>query len=133
MTKILVVDDEADIVELLVDNLSDDGFDVTSATNGASALVLIYRDRPDVVVLDLMLPVVNGYQVLRELRSNATTNNLPIIMLTAISSEEVEKAARELGANYYLTKPWKPGSILAVIREALREAGSSGRTKPSAS
>ena len=78
MTKILVVDDEEGILDLLVDNLSDDGFDVISANNGATALVLIYRERPDIVLLDLMIPVVNGYEVLRELRRNPTTQKLPV-------------------------------------------------------
>ena len=120
MTKILVVDDEKGIVDLLVDNLSDEGFDVTSANNGASALVEIDRDRPDVVVLDLMLPVLNGYQVLRELRSHPTTKNIPVIMLTAISSKEVKETVRRLGGHHYLTKPWKLGSLLTEIRAALR-------------
>jgi DNA-binding response OmpR family regulator len=118
--KILVVDDEQGIVDLLVDGLSDDGFDVISATNGAMALIQIYRDRPDLVVLDLMLPVVNGYEVLRELRGNPTTKNLPIIMLTAISSPEVEKSVRQMRTDFYLTKPWKLDSLLTEIRCALR-------------
>ena len=120
MTKILVVDDEKGIVDLLVDNLSDEGFNVTSANNGASALVEIYRDRPDVVVLDLMLPVLNGYQVLRELKSHPSTKNIPIIMLTAISSKEVEETVRRLGGDQYLTKPWKLGGLLTEIGAALR-------------
>ena len=120
MTKILIVDDEQGIVDLLVDNLSDEGFDVTSANNGASALVEIYRDRPDVLVLDLMLPVLNGYQVLRELKSHPTTKNIPIIMLTAISSKEVEETVRQLGGDHYLTKPWKLGGLLTEIGAALR-------------
>lgn len=120
MNKILVVDDDQGVLDLLVDDLSNAGFDVKSANNGASALVEIYRDRPDVVVLDLMLPVLNGYQVLREIRGNPTTKNLPIVMLTAIYSEEVEKAVRHFGANHYLTKPWKRGALLSEIGAALR-------------
>ena len=132
MTKILVVDDEQGVLDLLVDNLSGDGYDVITATNGASALVLIYRERPDVVLLDLMIPVVNGYEVLRELRRNPTTKKLPVILLTAVSPAEGEQAAIQLGANHYMTKPWKVGSILQVIRDALGEAGSSGWARPSA-
>ena len=132
MTKILVVDDQQGVLDLLVDNLSGDGYDVITATNGASALVLIYRERPDVVLLDLMIPVVNGYEVLRELRRNPTTKKLPVILLTAVSPAEGEQAAIQLGANHYMTKPWKVGSILQVIRDALGEAGSSGWARPSA-
>lgn len=132
MTKILVVDDEQGVLDLLVDNLSGDGYDVITATNGASALVLIYRERPDVVLLDLMIPVVNGYEVLRELRRNPTTKKLPVILLTAVSPAEGEQAAIQLGANHYMTKPWKVGSILKVIGDALGEAGRSGWARPSA-
>ena len=82
LTKILVVDDEADILNLLVDDLTDQGFDVVSAGNGASALGQIYRERPDVVLIDLMMPVLSGYKVLRKLRSDPTTQNLPVVLLT---------------------------------------------------
>ena len=133
MTKILVVDDEVDIVNLLVDGLSDDGFDVISADNGATALEQIYREQPDVVLLDLMMPVLNGYEVLRELRSDPTTQYLPVILITAVSPAEGEQAAVRLGANHYVTKAWEPGNLQAVIRVALRGAGSSGWVKPSAS
>ena len=119
MTKILVVDDEQGILDLLVEGLSDEGFDVKSANNGASALVQIYREQPDIVLLDLMIPVVNGYQVLRELRNNPTTKRLPIILLTAVSPAEGEQVAVQLGANYYMNKPWKLGTLLKVIEDAL--------------
>lgn len=126
MAKILVVDDEQGVLDLLADNLSDDGHDVISATNGASALVLIYRERPDAVLLDLMIPLVNRYEVLRELRCNPTTKKLPVILLTAVSPAEGEKAAIHLGANHYLTKPWKTNTILQMVRDVLEEADSSG-------
>ena len=122
MTKILVVDDEQGILDLLVEGLSDEGFDVKSANNGASALVQIYREQPDIVLLDLMIPVVNGYQVLRELRNNPTTKRLPIILLTAVSPAEGEQVAIQLGANYYMNKPWKLSTMLKVIGDALRES-----------
>ncbi|MDA0735436.1 MAG: response regulator [Chloroflexi bacterium] len=110
-------------MDLLVEGLSEEGFDVTSATNGASALVEIYRNQPDIVLLDLMIPVVNGYQVLRELRNNPTTKKLPIILLTGVSPTEGEQAAVRSGANYYMSKPWKMGALLKVIEDALGERG----------
>ena len=119
MTKILVVDDEVDIVNPLVDGLSDDGSDVISAHDGAAALEQIYREQPDVVLLDLMMPVLNGYDVLRELRSNDATKNLPVIMLTEVSPTEGEQAALRLGASHYVTKVWEPGTLQAAIRIAL--------------
>ena len=126
MTKILVIDDEQDILGLLVDDLTDQGFDVVSAENGASALGKIYKERPDVVLLDLMMPVVDGYEVLRTLRRDPRTYNLPVILLTAVSPTEGEQVAVELGANHYVTKPWESGSLPAVIRVAIREAENSG-------
>ncbi len=133
MTKVLVVDDEVDIVNLLVDDLSDDGFDVISADNGATALEQIYREQPDIVLLDLRMPVLTGYEVLRELRSHPTTMNLPVIVLTAMSPAEGEQAAVRFGANHYVTKAWESGTLQAVIKVALNAAGSSGWVKPSAS
>jgi len=133
MTKILVVDDEEGILELLDENLSDDGFDVISANNGASALAQIYQEQPDIVLLDLNIPEVHGYEVLRELRQATTTKNLPVVLLTGVSPTEGEQAAVELGATHYVTKPWKLASLRAVIRVAMREAGNSGWARPSAS
>lgn len=133
MTKILVVDDEEGILELLDEDLSDNGFDVISANNGASALAQIYREQPDIVLLDLNIPEINGYEVLRELRDATTTKNLPVILLTGVSPTEGEQAAVELGANHYVTKPCKLSSLRAVIRVAMREVGNSGWAKPSAS
>lgn len=132
MTKILVVDDEEGIVDLLDEHLSDEGFDVISANNGASALAKIYQEKPDIVLLDLNIPELNGYEVLRELRQATTTKNLPVILLTGVSPTEGEKVAVELGANHYVTKPCKLASLRAVIRVAMREVGSSAWAKPSA-
>ena len=130
MTKILIVDDEDIILKILERELFFDGFDVISAKNGASALVRIYQDQPDLVLLDLLMPVLDGYQVLREIRANTSTNNLPVIVLTGVSDVESEQAAVKLGANYYLTKPWNPETLQAAVRVALREAGISGWAKP---
>lgn len=126
MTKVLVVDDEKDVLDLLVDDLEDSGFEVVSAENGAAALGKIYREHPDIVLLDLMMPVLNGYEVLGKLRADPTTKNLPVILLTAVSAAEGEQTAVQLGANHYVTKPWDPGTIQAVIKVALREASDSG-------
>jgi len=133
MTKILVVDDEESILELLDDILTDDGFDVISAKNGATALAQIYRERPDVVLLDLMMPLVSGYQVLRELRAEPTTERLPVILLTAVSPGVAEQVAVELGANHYVSKPCKVDYLQAIIKVALREAGGGGWARPSLS
>ena len=131
MTKILVVDDEPGILELLVDFLEDQEFEVITADNGNTALAQIYREQPDVVLLDLMIPEVNGYGVLQELRKHPQTKNLPVILLTGVSPSEGEQAAADLGVTHYMSKPWQLSELKAVIRVALREAGSSGWAKPS--
>ena len=82
-------------------------------------MVLVYSEKPDIVLLDLMLPIVNGYSVLSEIRGNPSTENLPVIMLTAVASKYVEQEVIRLGANNYMTKPWKLGEMLDVIWESL--------------
>ena len=126
MVKILVVDDEKDILDLLIVDLNDLGFDVCTANNEASALGQIYRERPDIVLLDVMMPVIDGYEGFAKLRRDPSTKNLPVVLLTAISATEGEKTGFELGANHYVTKPWELDSLRAVIRVALREAENAG-------
>lgn len=121
MTKILVVDDESDIRELLTDELLDSDFEVIEAENGAEALNRVYNDHPDLVLLDLMMPVLDGVQVLKTLKSNPYTSKLPVVLLTAVSADEGEQRCMELGANHYVTKPWEPGAIQTVIKVTLRE------------
>lgn len=133
MTKILIVDDEKDILNLLVEDLSSNGFDVVLAENGRAALGRIYRERPDVVLMDIMMPLVDGYEVLRTLRRDPTTKNLPVILLTAVSPTEGERLAVELGANHFVTKPWDSATLQAVIRVAVREAASAGGAYAAAS
>ncbi len=133
MTRVLVVDDEIDIVNLLVDDLTVDGFDVTSANDGAAALEKIYREKPEVVLLDLMMPVLNGIEVHEKLRKEPTTKNLPVILATGISTPEREKSAAQLGANHWVTKPWDPGTFQEVIKIVLGEKANQKRVKASAS
>lgn len=121
MTKVLVVDDEKDIRDLLIDELVDSGYQVIEAENGAEALDQVHSDRPDVLLLDLMMPVMNGIQVLKILKSDPDTVDLPVVLLTAVSAEDGEQRSKNLGADYYLTKPWEPDAIQNVIRLALRE------------
>jgi DNA-binding response OmpR family regulator len=117
MAKILVVDDEANIADTLKYNLVREGYQVTIAGDGRQALELFKREKPDVVVLDLMLPGVNGLDVCRQLRQIST---VPILMLTA-KEEEVDKIlGLELGADDYMTKPFNLRELIARIRAMLR-------------
>jgi two-component system, OmpR family, alkaline phosphatase synthesis response regulator PhoP len=122
---ILVVDDEPKIVKLTRDYLEKDGFRVISAADGIEALALARRERPDLVVLDLMLPGMDGWEVCRALRRES---DLPIIMLTARAEESDQVVGLELGADDYITKPFSPRTLVARVRAVLRRA--QGKLKP---
>jgi len=118
--KILVVDDEPDIVELVTYNLKKEGFEVSSAFDGEDALAKIRKGKFDFVILDLMLPGIQGMEICRIMRSDPLTKNIPIIMLTA-KGEEVDKIlGLEMGADDYMTKPFSPRELLARIKTIFR-------------
>ena len=116
---ILVVDDEERIIDLARMYLEQDGFQVTSATNGNAAKRMILKDQPNLVVLDLMLPGMDGLEVCRRVRE---VSDVPIIMLTARSDDIDKIVGLELGADDYLTKPFNPRELVARIRAILRRA-----------
>jgi len=121
--KILVVDDEPDIVELVSYNLKKEGFLVSSALDGNEALELIKKADFDFLILDLMLPGVQGMELCRILRNNPGTRHIPVIMLTA-KGEEVDRIiGLEAGADDYITKPFSPRELVARVRAVLRRAG----------
>ena len=115
--KILLVDDEPEIVEICHDYLKASGYDVVTAKDGRQGLASVRRERPDLVVLDLMLPEMNGLDVLREIRRE---NNVPIILLTARVEETDKLIGLELGADDYMTKPFSPRELVARIKVVLR-------------
>ena len=110
-TKILVVDDDVNIAELLRLYLEKDGFSVVTAENGAKAIELHNRENPDLILLDIMLPIVDGWQVCREIRK---TSNVPIIMVTAKGETFDKVLGLELGADDYVVKPFDTKEILEV-------------------
>ena len=119
---ILVVDDEADLVELISYNLKKEGFSVDSAMDGETALSKIKKGRYNLVVLDLMLPGIQGMELCRILRRYPKTEPLPIIMLTA-KGEEVDKIlGLEMGADDYITKPFSPRELVARVKAVLRRS-----------
>lgn len=117
---ILVVDDEANIVELAALYLEQEGFRVLSAADGASALEMIARQPPALLVLDLMLPEVDGWEVCRQVRSGRAAPDLPIIMLTARDDDVDKIVGLELGADDYVTKPFNPRELVARVKAILR-------------
>ncbi len=124
---ILVVEDEAPLITLLRYNLEEAGFDVEEATDGEEALISVRERRPDLVVLDWMLPVVSGIEVCRQFRRRRETRDLPVIMLTARSEEADRIRGLDSGADDYISKPFSPKELIARIRAVLR------RTRPSMS
>ena len=130
-SKILIVEDEPDIVELLVYNLDQAGYKTEAVFNGAEALDRVKIELPDLVLLDLLLPEVDGLEVCRTLKRDPDTASIPIIMLTA-KGEAIDRiVGLELGADDYITKPFSPREVLLRIRAVLRRAPNVARNKPS--
>lgn len=118
--KILVVDDEEHIRELIKFNLEKNGYEVECSDNGFEALKFIKRYKPKLVLLDVMLPGIDGYNICKEIRRDKTTSNIPIIMITA-KSEEIDKIlGLELGADDYITKPFSIRELVARVKAILR-------------
>jgi two-component system phosphate regulon response regulator PhoB len=124
--RILIVDDEPDLLELVRFNLCQAGFDVETATGGQEGLEKARRRRPDLVVLDLMLPDVPGTEVCRRLRTDAELAGVPILMLTARSEEIDRVVGLELGADDYVTKPFSPRELVLRTRAILRRTRADG-------
>jgi DNA-binding response OmpR family regulator len=124
---VLVVDDEAHIVELTKMYLAQEGFRVQSAADGEVALQMIAREPPALMVLDLMLPQVDGWEVCRRVRSGKSAPDLPIIMLTARDDDVDKIVGLELGADDYLTKPFNPRELVARVKAVLRRARRTSR------
>jgi len=120
MGKILIVDDEPDIVELVKINLEKNGFDVISSYTGREIFNLFKKFSIDLVILDLMLPDIDGLEICKILKSENETKNIPIIMLTAKDTEIDKVLGLELGADDYITKPFSPRELVARVRAVLR-------------
>ncbi len=120
MKTILVVDDEQDIIQLIRYNLEREGFRVESASDGNEALSKANDVKPDVILLDIMLPGKDGYEVIKSLNQNERTANIPVIFLTAKSAEFDEVLGLELGADDYIVKPISPRKLISRIRAVLR-------------
>ena len=118
--EILVVDDEEDILELVTFNLTREGYVVWCASSGEEALESIKKQIPHLIILDLMLPGIDGLEVARRLKKNQSMENIPIIMLTAKGEEADIVTGLELGADDYITKPFSPRVLTARVRTVLR-------------
>lgn len=117
---ILIVDDEEDILELIKYNLKNEGYQILTAQTGEAAIKIARQSQLDLLILDLMLPGIDGLEVTRYLKNNAATQDLPIVMLTAKGEESDVVTGLELGANDYISKPFSPKVLIARIRAILR-------------
>jgi len=126
--RILVVDDEPDIVALVVYHLAKAGYRVSSASTGPDAVALARRERPALVVLDLMLPGMSGFDVLRDIRADASTKGVAVLLLSARKEEPDRIKGLSLGADDYLTKPFSPQELVLRVQAILRRAEASAST-----
>lgn len=131
MKKILVVDDERHIVRLIQVNLERQGYNVVTAHDGKEALEKVASEKPDLVVLDVMMPYMDGFEVLRTLRRNPETAELPVIMLTAKAQDMDVFRGYQEGVDMYLTKPFNPQELLTFVRRIFhaREMGEGSESR----
>ena len=120
---ILIVDDEKDILDLLQFNLEAEGYETITAVDGEKALERAASDKPDLIILDIMLPGKDGWEVIRELSNNEKTHTIPVIFLTAKDSEIDEVVGLELGADDYIVKPIAMRKLLARVKKVLKSSG----------
>ena len=126
--KILIVEDEPDIRKLVNYNLVQERFKVLEAEDGEQGLKIIQRDKPDLVILDLMLPGLSGMELCKILRERSETERLPVLMLTAKAGEADRVVGLEMGADDYLAKPFSPRELVARVRAILRRVESAKPT-----
>ena len=118
--KILIIEDDRDIVEMLDYNLKEEGYETISALNGEQGIALAGKERPDLIILDIMLPIIDGFEVCRILKNDDRVAHIPIIILSAKSQETDKVVGLELGADDYVTKPFSPRELIARTRAILR-------------
>lgn len=127
--KILIVDDEEDLVKLVKYHLERDGYKVLSAGNGEDALFLARRERPELIVLDIMLPKIDGLEVCKKIKADQSLENTAIVMVTARGEESDIMAGLKLGADDYVTKPFSPKELVARVQAVLRRTKTSSTVK----
>ncbi|MEJ2698169.1 MAG: response regulator [Desulfuromonadales bacterium] len=119
--KILVVEDEESLLKLESILLTSKGYEVRGVSNGQAALEAIAEELPDLILLDIMLPEMDGFEVCRRLKSDPATKELPVIMLTAKKSREDMARGEKVGADWYITKPFKSAMVIETIQRFLRQ------------
>lgn len=123
MKTVLIIDDENYINRLVHFNLLEDGYDVITASSGKEGLDLLKKKHPDLVILDIAMPEMDGFTVMEKMREDDDLKNIPILILTAKVMEEVEKRAMKLGAAGFMTKPFSPSELSKRVDEIIGDAG----------
>jgi DNA-binding response OmpR family regulator len=124
--KILIVDDERDIVKALMIRLQGAGYEVVTAFDGAQAIFVAHKEKPDLILLDIRMPAGNGFSVAEKLKHSMNTLSIPVIFLTGSPERNAEERAMTLGARFYIKKPYDPEELLDAIKRALeKDSGSS--------
>lgn len=119
--KILVVDDEPDVVTLMTRALTNEGFDVVTAYDGISALDLAESEKPDLILLDIMMPMMSGYEVCQQLKASPETNPVPVVCFSSAHTLDARERCKQVGAVAMLLKPFTPAELIAQIRRFLPE------------
>ncbi len=117
--KILIVDDERDIVKVLMIRLQSNGYEVIAAFDGAQGVFMAHKEKPDLVILDIRMPAGDGFSVAERLRKSMHTFTIPIIFLTGSPEKSSEQKAQDLGARFYIKKPYDPEELLDAVKRAL--------------
>jgi len=117
--KILIVDDERDIVKALMIRLQANGYGVVSAFDGAQGIFMAHKENPDLIILDIRMPAGDGFSVAERLRKSADTSQMPIIFLTGSPESNSQQRAQDLGARFYIKKPYDPEELLDAVKRAL--------------
>jgi DNA-binding response OmpR family regulator len=126
MAKILIAEDERDIRDLIIFTLRYHGYDVSAATNGEEALELALSEAPDLIILDVRMPRMTGYDVCRQLKANKATGNIPVAFLSAKGQEAEVQAGLDAGAIAYILKPFAPDELVKRVKEFLGENAGAG-------
>lgn len=121
MARILVIEDDRSILENTLEILEYEGFDVVGAGDGREGLAQIQRRAPDIIICDILMPNLDGYGVLRALRADPTTQQIPLVFISAAPSEEILAATMKLGASDYLVKPFRASDLIRIVKSLLHD------------
>lgn len=120
--KVLVIDDENDILLIIKSALHEEGYDVTTANNGYDGLALAEDASPDLIILDIMMPEMDGFEVLQQLKENEKTAQIPVVILTGMSSKDKIREALNKGIDYYIVKPFEYQDLVSKVKIAIDDA-----------